>query len=218
MTPARLGAGDLMQDLVGIGGAPCLDFCNTISSRGAETESDWLRSYDDLIEWAEVTDNLSKVLISGLRAEAVRRPRAASSALAGALALREALYPVACGLLAHRRRDAAALAALSAKLFPLVAKSKLDAASPGPVVPVWAGAAADLQAPLWPVAWSALSLLRGDEMGVLRQCDSGTCTWLFLDRSRNRSRRWCSMEQCGNVMKARRHYRRHHRASDDTRS
>jgi len=34
------------------------------------------------------------------------------------------------------------------------------------------------------------------------------CGWLFLDETRNRSRRWCSMKDCGNRAKARRHYRR----------
>ena len=34
------------------------------------------------------------------------------------------------------------------------------------------------------------------------------CQWLFLDRSRNRSRAWCDMAVCGNRAKASRHYRR----------
>jgi len=45
-------------------------------------------------------------------------------------------------------------------------------------------------------------------LGRVRECDGAACTWLFLDQSRNRSRRWCSMESCGNRAKARRHYHR----------
>nr|WP_272885753.1 CGNR zinc finger domain-containing protein [Fictibacillus marinisediminis] len=39
-------------------------------------------------------------------------------------------------------------------------------------------------------------------------CEGGTCGWIFIDTTRNRSRRWCSMDDCGNPEKARRHYKR----------
>ena len=62
--------------------------------------------------------------------------------------------------------------------------------------------------PLWPVLRSAADLLTSDELRLLRECAAETCTWLFLDRSRNHSRRWCAMQVCGHRAKARRHYRR----------
>jgi predicted RNA-binding Zn ribbon-like protein len=66
----------------------------------------------------------------------------------------------------------------------------------------------DLAAPLWPVLRSAAQVLTGDDLTRVRECDSDSCRWLFLDCSRNRSRRWCDMQVCGNRAKARRHYRR----------
>ncbi|HWT23248.1 MAG TPA: CGNR zinc finger domain-containing protein, partial [Solirubrobacteraceae bacterium] len=58
----------------------------------------------------------------------------------------------------------------------------------------------DLRSPLWPVAVAAVDLLRDPErLARLKQC--GHCRWLFLDASRNRSRRWCSMEHCGTAAK-----------------
>lgn len=48
-------------------------------------------------------------------------------------------------------------------------------------------------------------LLTGD-LGRIRRC--GECGWLFYDKSRNASRRWCEMKSCGNRAKARRHYQR----------
>jgi predicted RNA-binding Zn ribbon-like protein len=42
----------------------------------------------------------------------------------------------------------------------------------------------------------------------VRECSGDTCGWLFVDTSRNHSRRWCDMEDCGNRAKARRHYLR----------
>src|SRR5581483_5720104 len=65
-----------------------------------------------------------------------------------------------------------------------------------------------LVAPLRPIARSAGELMTADALARVRECDGASCTWLFLDESRNRSRRWCSMESCGNRAKARRHYRK----------
>ena len=61
---------------------------------------------------------------------------------------------------------------------------------------------------LWPIARSAAELLTSPDVADLRECASDRCSWLFLDRSRTRRRRWCDMKVCGNRAKARRHYRR----------
>lgn len=61
---------------------------------------------------------------------------------------------------------------------------------------------------LWPVARSAAELLTSPDAQRVRECALRSCSWLFVDRSRNRRRRWCDMKTCGNRAKARRHYRR----------
>jgi predicted RNA-binding Zn ribbon-like protein len=58
---------------------------------------------------------------------------------------------------------------------------------------------------LWPVVRSAADLVTSDQADRIRECAGENCSWLFLDSSRNRSRRWCSMASCGNRAKARRH-------------
>ena len=75
----------------------------------------------------------------------------------------------------------------------------------------WPAGASALELPLWPALWSAAELLMAPELARVRECES--CSWLFLDTSRNHTRRWCSMEDCGNVAKARRHYARRHARS-----
>jgi len=60
---------------------------------------------------------------------------------------------------------------------------------------------------LWPIAHSATELLTSDEIGRLKLCSG--CRWLFLDASKNDSRRWCTMTGCGNRAKARRFAARH---------
>lgn len=55
---------------------------------------------------------------------------------------------------------------------------------------------------LFPAAWSAATLLTGPDRHRLKCCDG--CDRLFVDQSRNRSRRWCDMRDCGNRDKVRR--------------
>ncbi|HWW61525.1 MAG TPA: CGNR zinc finger domain-containing protein [Thermoanaerobaculia bacterium] len=56
------------------------------------------------------------------------------------------------------------------------------------------------------VADAAMALLASDALPRIKVCPA--CAWLFLDASKNHSRRWCSMETCGGADKARRYYRK----------
>jgi predicted RNA-binding Zn ribbon-like protein len=67
----------------------------------------------------------------------------------------------------------------------------------------------ELMLPVWAMAQSAAGLLTSAAMEHVRACSSPTCRWLFLDTSKNHSRRWCDMKLCGNRMKARRFQARH---------
>jgi predicted RNA-binding Zn ribbon-like protein len=73
----------------------------------------------------------------------------------------------------------------------------------------WKALAADAEAPALLLAQRALDLLIGDEPPRLHTCASETCRWLFLDTSKNRTRRWCDMKICGNRAKARRYSAAH---------
>ena len=120
---------------------------------------------------------------AGLRAQAARSPRAARAALAQAVELREAIF----------------------ELFSSVAAGA-DGAS-------WAWSDEPrLDRVLWPVLRAAARLLTSLERERVRQCAAGDCAWLFLDRSRNGTRRWCDMTVCGNREKARRFQRRARRS------
>ena len=105
---------------------------------------------------------------------------------------------------AIRRPD---LAALNAALSKVLANACLVPAEDG-FAWAWGGEDAALRRVLWPIVRSAAELLTSDKLDRVGQCAGDSCGWLFLDTSRNRSRRWCEMEHCGNRAKARRHYRR----------
>ena len=136
--------------------------------------------------------------------------------------MREAVYRVAAALAASGAASGAAggasgaatladlvaddLADLNSRLAPLLAETRLIAtASAAGLVPAWGGASDDLARVLWPVARAAFDLLTSGAAGRLRECAGRDCHWLFLDRSKNGSRRWCAMSNCGNLAKARRH-------------
>ena len=61
---------------------------------------------------------------------------------------------------------------------------------------------------LWPVAVAAADLLTTRDHPLLRECASDECSWLYLDTTRNHSRRWCDMKGCGNKAKVRRYRQR----------
>jgi len=62
--------------------------------------------------------------------------------------------------------------------------------------------------PLYLILQDCQELLTSDDLNRLRICAAEECGWLFIDRSKNGTRRWCDMADCGNLDKQRRHYRR----------
>jgi predicted RNA-binding Zn ribbon-like protein len=188
------------------GGCLALDFANTWEDRG-RSETDKLNSYGDLVAFAGQSGILDRRQVAALAARALERPAAAARALRACRELREALYRIFSGQAAGAGADSQDLERLTATASRAAARLRLEPAGRG-YAWRWHGLETSLEAPLAPIARSAAELLTGDDLDRVRQCDGERCTWLFLDSSRNRSRRWCSMESCGNRAKARRHYRR----------
>jgi predicted RNA-binding Zn ribbon-like protein len=202
-----------------VGGDPCLDFVNTVGGRetsgaAAATRSvvrdDKLGSYEDLLAWAHHAALLSEKAARELARVARRRPREASAVLSRAVSTREALHRVLVSLMRGRVPPARDLAALNAELAAVRGQERLVSGASGlqwePAPP-----GSGLDSVLWPVWRAAAALLTSGNASRLRQCGGEGCGWIFLDRSRNRSRRWCTMEDCGNVSKVRR-FRQRRRA------
>jgi predicted RNA-binding Zn ribbon-like protein len=192
-----------------VGGRPVLDFTNTTSGRRTPAPHERLHAYSDLVEWCVGVGLVDPAEAARLLAEAGRRPEAARAALERALALREAIYGIFVAETSGEAPDPAHLETLNAALAEGMARRRL-CPSPGAkgCCWTWAGAADDLAWMLWPLAHAAAELLTSGELERVKACGGETCDWLFLDASKNRSRRWCDMRYCGNQAKARRHYRR----------
>jgi len=188
-------------------GALCLDFANTVCNRGRGDETERLADYRLLLAWAEQAGLLDSPRADALARRAALRPRAGAAALKRALTLREALFGVFSAVAAGRDPHPMDLQPFNDFLVRAVPHLRLSHASGGARWS-WSGAAESLEGFLWPVAWSAAELLTSCDLERVRECGAEDCRWLFVDASRNHSRRWCDMKTCGNRAKARRHYRR----------
>ena len=190
------------------GGQLALDFVNTVGGMRAEQPKEYLRGYEDLLAFGVQTGSVSAEQARKIADEARQRPAEAEAALAEAKELREALHRVFLRRVDGHAPAPADLALLGAALGRALAHRRL-AAGEGCCALGWDGAAA-LDAPWWPALAAAADLLASrDDLARVRVCgmsEAGECGWLFVDRTKARTRRWCSMKDCGNRAKARRHY------------
>jgi len=193
------------------GGALCLDFANTVSHRRLpQRRAEHLDSYADLVAFAQQSKLLAPKLAASLRARARRDPAGARSAFRKSIVLRESLYCAFSAIATGRHARPADVQRIND--FALVAlQHRKLAQRNGDYRWKWQSNGSDLlDRILWPVAESAAELLTSEARAAIRECGAPDCEWLFLDQSRNRSRRWCDMKSCGNRQKARRHYQRAH--------
>lgn len=190
-----------------LSGALCLSFANAFNVDATEGHEEMFQGYTNLLAWAQLLGVIDQPTAQSLRHEAAQRPEAATAVLQTAWGVRQMLYRLFAAL-AHQQSPAPAdLDALNTALSGTLTHQRLVPHQDG-YAWGWADAAA-LDQILWPVLRDAADLLTGDLLDRVGQCANVRgCGWLFLDTSRNRSRRWCSMETCGNRAKVMRHYRR----------
>ncbi|MEO8718724.1 MAG: CGNR zinc finger domain-containing protein, partial [Burkholderiales bacterium] len=165
---------------------------------------EWITGFADLIDWLEAAEAFEGTQAARLRAEGARSPEAAQALWRRALRFREALGSVFLAKTERRSAAQADLATIHAEYARTASFGRLAPTAEGYEWGVDANAAA-LDAALRPLASSALELLTSSRLARLRRCGNETCYWLFLDETRNGSRRWCEMASCGNLMKVRRH-------------
>jgi predicted RNA-binding Zn ribbon-like protein len=187
-------------------GRLCLDFANMPGSRSSGQPVEHLSSYEDLASWGRQAGVLTEAQAQRLLQEAARRPADAEATLRWAIALREAIYRVFSVVANERQPEGADLAVLNAALKALAMSEILQ--TNGGFTWTWKEDEDALDRMLWPVVRSAADLLTSDDLSSVRECANRECSWLFMDASRNQSRRWCDMKTCGNRAKARKHYQR----------
>ena len=187
------------------GGALCLDLANTLDNRSAATPWELLASFEDLVAWGVQAGAVPNATARALLRQARAHPRAAARALERARQVREALFAVFSAVAHGRVPPVAAMARLNAALPRAFGSRSLDQATGSPAWAWVEHGPSDLDRVLWPAVVSAAELLTSTELDRVRECAGERCAWLFLDHSKNKSRRWCDMTVCGNRTKARRH-------------
>ncbi|MBR7959409.1 CGNR zinc finger domain-containing protein [Burkholderia vietnamiensis] len=184
-----------------------IDFANTLYWRGTDAPTETFGTLDDLFGWcrdqAGVPTRVADACVVYEKGMCAGRDEPAI--LARALELRDALYRLFHAQ-AERREpatdDLVLLGGFLAEAAPRVALARIDGAY------AWRVPQGEVALPrlLSPVLWSATDLLGGARLAKVKRCANDACQWLFIDDSKNGSRRWCSMSSCGNRAKAYRHY------------
>jgi predicted RNA-binding Zn ribbon-like protein len=186
-----------------VGGHLAVDFVNTVGGlrdAGPDPNDDALETYDDLVEWSERVGTLSQREAASLADAGRERSAEARRVVRRAVKLRELVYDVLRAVADGREPDPELLERLRAAEREALAHARLELRD-GRLEFVWP-LTDDLVAPLWPVTHAAIDLLTHGPVERLKVC--ANCRWLFLDESRNRSRRWCSMDECGVQIKTQR--------------
>jgi predicted RNA-binding Zn ribbon-like protein len=177
------------MDIRILGGAPALDFVNTVDPLTGPDAVDALDSPAAVAAW-------------GVHAGLTARPVAVTrDDVERARLLREALTRAFVAVAAGDRPAAADLAAFTAAYVTTLGRAALAPADGR----YGFAASSGVDAILLPVLESARELLTTDALRRVRQCPAHDCGWLFLDTSRNGTRRWCRMDGCGAKAKMRRY-------------
>ena len=186
-----------------VGGDLALDFANTSSGRGSSAPQEHLRRPEHVVEWAAHAK-----IVGTEDAERLLRVLAADEGLATrlldeALALREDIYDLAAALAAGQPAPEASVQNLTEAHARALAHARLT--------PLghnfgwsWSAQQNPVAALLGPISLSALTLLQQADLARVKQCQGDKCGWLFFDATKNKSRRWCEMEVCGNRAKQKR--------------
>jgi predicted RNA-binding Zn ribbon-like protein len=184
----------------------CLDFANTVGWHASNSPEESLNKYADLIEWS-----LNRGIISGdAKDELLRRseekPIEAQAVLEKAREVRENIYRILSDTAHGHPIKIVDLKEFNKALASMLSHSRL-AAYEGELRWHWDSRPDKLDSVIWPVVKSAVDLMTSEAIKRVGQCaDEKGCGWLFWDSSRNRSRRWCDMSDCGNRAKVRRFY------------
>jgi predicted RNA-binding Zn ribbon-like protein len=186
-------------------GSVVLDFANTLEGRYDDPPRDLLHAYGDLLAFALESEIIDQETARSLSNEAARRSDEAAAVLAGALELREAIFDAFSALAAESEPPGEGLAVISGWLARALPHGTI-AQGGDAFVWEWESPTTDLARPLWPIAYVAAELLLHGPTDRVRECAADDCGWLFVDSTRNRARRWCSMKSCGNRAKVQ-HFR-----------
>ena len=181
-----------------------LDFCNTLNDRGSNPR-ELLTGYDRLLLWGQEAHILTEEEAHRLDKEAKKHKKEAERVLQQALELREAIFRLFLASIQGASSEAADLEIFNSALTRALSHSVIIPQEQG-FDWAWLPSVNALDSMLWPAVRAAANLFTSEDLDDVRVCASDNCNWLFMDTSKNHTRRWCDMKSCGNRAKARKHY------------
>jgi predicted RNA-binding Zn ribbon-like protein len=184
----------------------CLDFANTVGWHASDSPEESLNKYADLIEWSTNRGIISGDAKDALLRRSEEKPIEAQAVLEKAREIRENIYQILSDTAHGHPIKITDLKGFNKALANMLAHSRLAPHERG-FRWDWDSHPDKLDSVIWPVVKSAVDLMTSEAIKRVGQCaDEKGCGWLFWDSSRNRSRRWCDMSDCGNRAKVRRFY------------
>ncbi|TMU85839.1 hypothetical protein FGG79_11610 [Bacillus sp. BHET2] len=192
-----------------VGERLCMDFINTVSWReSTEKRRDWFTSYAKLVDWSVHAEVLTAQQAQHLLVEAGENPSQEAETLKQAIELREVMYRMFKSISKKSSMDEQDLARFNESVRTFY-RSLQVIQDEDQFTLEFKQTEKDLDTMLPPILQSAVDLLVSkNELERVKQCEGDPCGWLFFDTSRNKSRRWCSMADCGNRAKVRRFYQK----------
>jgi predicted RNA-binding Zn ribbon-like protein len=189
-----------------VAGHLALDFANTLDYRyDADRVTDLLPTYERFLEFCRQSRVITAPQLRSLLASASESD--ARGTLNQVIEFREALYFLILSAVSGRHPADSYLRILNSFLAAARVPDRIGWQRSG-FVRDYGGLVSSPAGPLWLILDASAGLLTSPEIHHVRECSEKTCRWLFLDRSRNHSRRWCDMQLCGNRSKAQRFYAR----------
>jgi predicted RNA-binding Zn ribbon-like protein len=184
------------------GGHPALDLVNTLDWRFRESgPEEWLNDYGDVVGFTEQSGLLTAADARKLLRSVPENKR--GQVVVAVRGLREAAAEVLYAAVDGKSPSASALCRLQACFVG--AKERQELKWDGERLNWTLPQATSLPGlPLWLLSLSTAAFMTSEQMRLLRECGNAECRWLFVDTSKNHTRRWCDMKICGNRMKARR--------------
>lgn len=191
-----------------VAGHLSLDFINTLSTRVESYQREYLSGYNELVEWSCHAGILPPEEAQRLKRLGKRRPSEAGAVLNRAIEAREGLFRIFSALAQGKAPRDSDILGLNETLRDTLGRLQVRRVK-DQFHWEWTNDPNALDAMLWPIVRAAAELLVQPERNRVRQCaNHPICQWLFLDKSKNRSRRWCSMDLCGSRDKVKRYYHR----------
>ncbi len=208
MTQSLEGSLSRAGSLPLVGGMLALDLCNTSSGRESEAPVENLKTARDVLAWMQHAAVLGAedVATAGRRTEA--DPVLGSELRRRVLQLRDTVYELGKAIADREPIPRGRVDELAQMHGQCAARAKLSEQSDGRFIWIWDRADDLVDSAVGPVVLSALRLLKETEQRRVKRCHGDRCGWLFLDTTKNNSRRWCEMEVCGNRAKQKRHQHR----------